>query len=178
MSERIIEALLKLFAVFAKADGNKSDKIKIVELFLAAQLNKDLAKKYLPTFEQEYDEVMADINRITEKASAKGDVDTEKLKFKIEAKLSARIHKIGNSINQELTQRQKLYVVISLLEFVSTDNSISDSDKEFLNALVEDLNIDSEEYTQLCDFILHSFQEIPDSAIKLSLHNTMIQRTC
>ena len=171
MSERIIEALLKLFAVFAKADGNKSDKIKIVELFLAAQLNKDLAKKYLPTFEQEYDEVMSDINRITEKASAKGDVDTEKLKFKIEAKLSARIHKIGNSINQELTQRQKLYVVISLLEFVSTDNSISDSDKEFLNALVEDLNIDNEEYTQLCDFILHSFQEIPDSENLLIINN-------
>lgn len=163
MSERIIEALLKLFAVFAKTDGNKSDKIKIVELFLAAQLNKELAKKYLPTFEQEYDEVMADISRITEKASAKGDVDTEKLKFKIEAKLSARIHKIGNSINQELTQRQKLYVVISLLEFVSTDNTITESDKEFLNALVEDLNIDAEEYAQLCDFILHEFNEIPDS---------------
>ena len=55
MSERIIQALLKLFAVFAKTDGNKSDKIKIVELFLAAQLNKELAKKFLPTFEQEYD---------------------------------------------------------------------------------------------------------------------------
>lgn len=163
MSERIIEALLKLFAVFAKTDGNKSDKIKIVELFLAAQLNKDLAKKYLPTFEQEYDEVMADISRITEKASAKGDVDTEKLKFKIEAKLSARIHKIGNSINQELTQRQKLYVVISLLEFVATDNSITDSDKEFLNALVEDLNIDNDEYNQLCEFIVHPFDEIADS---------------
>lgn len=163
MSERIIEALLKLFAVFAKTDGNKNDKIKIVELFLAAQLNKELAKKYLPTFEQEYDEVMADISRITEKASAKGDVDAEKLKFKIEAKLSARIHKIGNSMNQELDQRQKLYVIISLLEFVSTDNSITESDKEFLNALVDDLNIDTNEYEQLCNFILHSFEEIPDS---------------
>ncbi|MCR4800316.1 MAG: ATP-binding cassette domain-containing protein [Bacteroidales bacterium] len=171
MSERIIQALLKLFAVFAKTDGNKTDKIKIVELFLAAQLNKELAKKFLPTFEQEYDEVMADISRITEKASAKGDVDTEKLKFKIEAKLSARIHKIGNSINQELTQRQKLYVVISLLEFVSTDNQISSSDKEFLDALVEDLNIDSEEYNQLCEFILHTFEEIPDSENLLVINN-------
>ena len=76
MSERIIQALLKLFAVFAKTDGNKSDKIKIVELFLAAQLNKELAKKFLPTFEQEYDEVMADldlpgigINRVLRKIS-------------------------------------------------------------------------------------------------------------
>ncbi len=171
MSERIILALLKLFAVFAKSDGNKNDKIKIVELFLANQLNKELAKKYLPDFEQEYDEVMADINRITEKASAKGAVDSEKLKFKIEAKLSARIHKIGNSINQELTQRQKLYIVISLLEFVSTDNEISDSEKEFLNALVDDLNIDNEEYKQLCEFILHDFEEIPDSENLLIINN-------
>lgn len=171
MSEVIIQALLKLFAVFAKNDGNKSDKIKVVELFLAAQLNKDLAKHYLPDFEKEYDDVMSDINRITEKASAKGDVDTEKLKFKIEAKLSARIHKIGNSINQELTQRQKLYIIISLLEFVSTDNSITDSEKEFLNALVEDLNIDNDEYNQLCEFILHSFQEIPDSENLLVINN-------
>ena len=172
MSERIIEALLKLFAVFAKTDGNKSDKIKIVELFLAAQLNKELAKKFLPTFEQEYDEVMADVNRITEKAAKKGEVDAEALKYKIEAKLSARIHKIGNSINQELTQRQKLYVIISLLEFVSTDNSITDTEKEYLNALVEDLNIDSEEYNQLCEFILHEFEEIPDSENLLVINNS------
>ena len=93
MSERIIQALLRLFAVFAKTEVDKSDKIKIVELFLANQLNKELAKKYLPSFEQEYDEVRNDISRITEKASLKEDLDAEKIKFKIEAKLSARIHK-------------------------------------------------------------------------------------
>ena len=171
MSERIIQALLRLFAVFAKTEGNKSDKIKIVELFIANQLNKELAKKYLPSFEQEYDDVMNDISRITEKVSITDTIDSEKLKFKIEAKLSARIHKIGNSINQELTQRQKLYVIISLLEFISTDNGISDSDKEFMNALVDDLNINSEEYEQLCEFILHPFLEIPDSENLMIINN-------
>ncbi len=171
MSERIIQALLRLFAVFAKTEVDKSDKIKIVELFLANQLNKELAKKYLPSFEQEYDEVRNDISRITEKASLKEDLDAEKIKFKIEAKLSARIHKIGNSINEELTQRQKLYVVISLLEFISTDSRISDLDKEFMNALIDDLNLNHEEYEQLCDFILHPFLEIPDSENLMIINN-------
>ena len=171
MSERIIQALLRLFAVFAKTDGNKSDKIKIVELFLSNQLNKELAKKYLPSFEQEYDDVMNDISRITEKADLQDTVDAEKVKFKIEAKLSARIHKIGNSMNQELTQRQKLYVIISLLEFVSTDSSISESDKEFMDALVDDLNINEDEYQQLCEFILHPFLEIPDSENLMIINN-------
>ena len=67
MSERIIEALLKLFAVFARPDTSTSDKQDVVELFLAAQLNKELAVNYLPTFKQEYEEVVADISRITEK---------------------------------------------------------------------------------------------------------------
>lgn len=172
MSERIIEALLKLFAVFARPDTSTSDKQDVVELFLAAQLNKELAVNYLPTFKQEYEEVVADISRITEKAGSKsGDA----LKYKIEAKLAARIHRICNSINQELTQKQKLFVIISILEFISSDKEyngeITTSEKEFLAILIDDLNIDEQEYTQLSSFILSPFVDIVETANVLLINN-------
>ncbi|HON53554.1 MAG TPA: hypothetical protein PLS12_10125, partial [Bacteroidales bacterium] len=172
MSERIIEALLKLFAVFARPDTSTSDKQDVVELFLAAQLNKELAINYLPTFKQEYEEVVADISRITEKAGSKtGDA----LKYKIEAKLAARIHRICNSINQELTQKQKLFVIISILEFISSDKEyngeITTSEKEFLAILIDDLNIDEQEYAQLSSFILSPFDEIVETTNVLLINN-------
>jgi len=170
MSEEIIKALLKLFAVFARPDSDTSDKQDVIELFLTAQLNKELARNYLPSFNSEYQEVISDINRIKEKGKSKsGDV----LKYKIEAKLAARIHRICNSINQELTHKQKLFVVISILEFISssTQDGISQTEKEFLEILVDDLNINQEEYIQLSDFILNSFEEIPESPYLLIIDN-------
>lgn len=170
MSERIIKALLKLFAVFARQDSDSKNRNEVIELFLAAQLNKELARTYLPTFAEEYQEVVADINRITEKAGEKGG---DVLKFKIEAKLAARIHRICNNINQELTQKQKLFVVISLLEFISsnTESEITQTEKEFLDIVVDDLNIEQKEYEELRDFILNSFEEIPPSSNLLIINN-------
>lgn len=172
MSERIIEALLKLFAVFARPDTSTTDKQTVVELFLAAQLNKELAKNYLPTFQQEYEEVISDIKRITDKAGKKAD---DSLKYKIEAKLAARIHRICNNINQELTQKQKLFVVISILEFISSDltsgKEITTSEQEFLAILTEALNIDKHEYEELNIFILESFNRIKETPNVLIINN-------
>ncbi len=173
MSERIIQAILKLFAVFAKPDSNIEDQNNIIELFLSAQLNKELAKKYLPTFENEYQEVISDINRITAKAGSKGG---DALKYKIEAKLAARIHRICNSINKELTHKQKLFVIISVLEFISsnTQSEITQTEKDFFEIINEDLNISPEEYNELSNFILNDFDDIPASPNLLIIDNNEI----
>ena len=126
MSERIIKALLKLFAVFARPDSDSSNRQDVIELFLAAQLNKELARTYLTTFNEEYQEVISDINRVKEKGKTKS---ADVLKYKIEAKLAARIHRICNNINQELTHKQKLFVVISLLEFISSKTDKQDDEE-------------------------------------------------
>ena len=51
MSERILEALMQLFALVAKIDGVNDNGKSVVENFLKQQLNAELVNKYLDLFE-------------------------------------------------------------------------------------------------------------------------------
>ena len=46
MSERILEALMQLFALVAKIDGVNDNSKSVVENFLKQQLNAELVDKY------------------------------------------------------------------------------------------------------------------------------------
>jgi hypothetical protein len=50
MSERILEALMQLFALVAKTDGVNNNGKSVVENFLKQQLNAELVNKYLALF--------------------------------------------------------------------------------------------------------------------------------
>ena len=51
MSERILKALMQLFAIIAKVDGITSASRGIVESFLKQQLNIELVEEYLKVFD-------------------------------------------------------------------------------------------------------------------------------
>ena len=56
MSEKILETLMQLFAIIAKPQSNESERRGVVEVFLKRLLNQELVKKYLSTYDKEYDE--------------------------------------------------------------------------------------------------------------------------
>lgn len=172
MSERIIEALMQLFAVFARPDSDAENRRPVVEAFLKHQLNKELVEKFLVIFDKEYAEVQADVNRIKSKAKSK---DQEKQRMRIISKLSTRILKICISINKELTQKQKIFVLVRLIEFVKSETDLTEveitQEKEFIDTAAEQLNMDSIEYTAIYDFVNSSFGEIPFSQNLLIINN-------
>ena len=88
MSERIIEALMQLFAVFARPDSDAEDRRPVVKTFLLQQLNKELVEKYLLIFDKEYEEVQADVNKIKNRAK----VEEQDKMNKIISKLSITIN--------------------------------------------------------------------------------------
>ena len=47
MSERILKALMQLFAIIAKPDSNKDERRIVVGAFLKQQLNTELVNEYL-----------------------------------------------------------------------------------------------------------------------------------
>ncbi len=49
MSERILKALMQLFALVAKVDSVNNDGRSVVETFLKQQLNAELVNQYLKT---------------------------------------------------------------------------------------------------------------------------------
>ena len=52
MSERILKALIQLFALIAKVDNIGSDGRSVVKAFLNHQLNAELVEDYLQLFEE------------------------------------------------------------------------------------------------------------------------------
>ena len=54
MSEKILKALMQLFAIIANPKSNTLDRRPIVESFLKQQLNKELVDEYLSVFDYFY----------------------------------------------------------------------------------------------------------------------------
>jgi len=158
MSERILKALMQLFAIIARPDSDANDRRMVVSAYLNQLLNKELAEKYLVVFDSFYEANQAKSSR------------TEKKRQTISAS-SVKVLKICSEINEELTQNQKYVVLVQLLEFIKSEESISEQELEFVETVADSFNISVNEYSHLRDFVVKKFQEIPVSNHILLINN-------
>ena len=150
MSERILRALMQMFAIIAKVDGISNTGRSIVESFLKQQLNKEQVEKYLVIFDEYIEAQQA--------GSKKKDGSAKRTSLN-----SVKILKICTQINQELEQPQKVIVLIRLLEFIYSSNEISEQENEFLITVADTFNISTEEFDQLRAFIEDTSEKTPDT---------------
>lgn len=134
MSAGIIRALMQLFAIIAGA--NKANGKEIVAIFLRQQLNKELVSKYLDDYE---------------KFSQK--FHQGKSSEKRTSLASVKVLRICDQINEELQQKEKLYVLVRLLEFITDFNESGEQEWEFIETVSDAFNIDKEKYKLFRDFI-------------------------
>jgi len=107
MSTGVLQALMQLFAIIAKSgndDGMENSGRDVIAIFLRQQLNRDLVKKFLTA----YDEFIS--NQQVKSRSKKGGRKRTSL-------YSVKILKICTQINEELAQKEKVFVLLRLLEF-------------------------------------------------------------
>lgn len=151
MSEKILKALMQLFAIIARPDSSKEDRKLVVESFLKRQLNHEVVQEYLQVFDEYYTTYQE-----KQKESTK--------RIRRISSSSVRVLKICTAINEELAQPQKIIVLIQLLEFVRSDSEvITEQEMEFINTVAETFNVPDDEYREMRDFVLLTFQEVPDS---------------
>ena len=155
MSERILRALMQLFAIIAQVDelnegasgthqGIKSSKGKrIIESFLRSELNSLMVQKYLDLFEE-------NLNSLHLKQKHKDGIE------KRTSLNSVKILRICAQINEELTQKQKIIVLIRIIEFIQSNENVTEQEVEFVNTVAESFNISKHEYDIISDFILSS----------------------
>lgn len=137
MSEKILQALMQLFAIGAALERLTLQSRSVVEGFLRQQVSLQRVDEYLRLF----DEYM-------EKYSGGGD-DITRTRKKI-AFSSVRALRICTEINKELNTRQKYIVFLRLAEFMqSSELEITEPEKEFLETVATVFNITNEEYS-LC----------------------------
>ena len=149
MSEKILKALMELFAIIASPDSNGKDRRTVVHSFLERQLNHELVKDYITLFDSYFSKHQM--------------LQNERGNKRIGAD-SVKVLRICNDINKELAQKQKVIVLVQLFEFVKSDgNEVTDQEFAFITAVAESFYIPIEEYELIRDFTLNSFQEIPNN---------------
>jgi ABC-type multidrug transport system ATPase subunit len=151
MSERILKALMHLFALIAGPRLDNKAGRSIVETFLKQQLNEDLVDEYLKLF----DGYFALYQR---KQSVEGK------KAKNLSLSSVKVLKICTQINEELDLRQKVVVLTRLLEFIKGEFKISPQELEFVYTVSDIFYFRNEDYELLKGFVISSFEEMPLSS--------------
>ncbi len=148
MSERILQALMQLFAIGATLERLTLQSRSAVEEFLHQQISLQRVQEYLLL----YDSFVIRFE---------GGDDSMRAKKKISGG-SVKMLRICTEINKELNTRQKFIVFIRLAEFMSSAQAaITDEEKEFLETVATVFTIEPEE-AKLC-LALASFNFNSDS---------------
>ena len=174
MSEKILKALMQLFAIIEKVENpngprniiellsndipNRKLDIEIVENFLKSELNSLNVKKYLDLFR----EYVIKQNKIQLKKY--GNVKRASLN-------SVKVLRICSEINKELTQRQKFIVLIRLIEFIESAGRKEHREIEFISIVSEMFNISLEENNVLLAYLERNTKKDVDNSNVLFLDN-------
>jgi ABC-type multidrug transport system ATPase subunit len=148
MSEEILKALMQLFAIIAKQDdGATASERKFVEEFLYFQLSEDLVKEYLTL----YDEFVGPVEL---------DAEGNPVKKLTSVKDSVKTLGICKKINKTLSQKQKVIVLVRLLELIAADRSFTEQRMAIIQTVSEVFNFVEEEYQSIVEFCVKETEEL------------------
>lgn len=140
MSEEILKALTQLFAIISKQDdGVTEDERDFVIRFFQQELDHDSVKEYVEYFDQ--------VSGYTQQGT---EDDAKRL---TSVKDSVRTLGICRKINKTLTQKQKVIVLIRLLEMINAEHALSGQAMEIINTVANVFNIGEQEYSLTSTFV-------------------------
>ncbi len=139
MSEEILKALTQLFGIITKQDSGVTEKERqFVINFFQTELDQDSIKEYVEL----YDHFSGYGNQVDEKTKVTSVKD------------SIKTLGICKKINKTLTQKQKIVVLIKLLELVSSDKNFTPQRIEIINTVSTVFNIGQDEYKLIERFVV------------------------
>ncbi len=120
MSEPVLKAIIKLFALVAKEDMVTKQERDHIQAFLSDHLSESAVESKLQLFDQY----------------------SEKLSGQMSAEEEARtISTICESINKEIAQKQKTVIMVELMSVVLSDGTISSREDQLARVIATALNI-------------------------------------
>jgi ABC-type multidrug transport system ATPase subunit len=163
MSESILKALMQLFALISDIHDDTvitSREKDVVRLFLARHLNNELVSRYMKMFEGFLDQFNDE--RIT-----KGSIQDKK-RISVHA---MRILEICEKINEELQQKQKVYTLVKLIDYISSGEEVTENELDFLQTVANAFYISDTEYQSIRHFILEKRESVPEKNRVLIINN-------
>ena len=98
MSERILKALMQLFAIISHPEESGEKRRAMVVKYLYRQLDQDSAQEYLNLYDEYYQDT---IDRNNKRSKRK----------QVTSSRSVRVLRICSEMNKELVARQKIIIV-------------------------------------------------------------------
>ncbi len=140
MSDKILKALIQLFAIIGKPDEiHGSASRNTVALFLKQALNSEQVNEYLELYDyflKTYDNTSDGEKRIKKTAVS-----------------SVKVLVICEQINEALTQKQKILVLVRLIEYIHASDEVDEQEFEFISTVYSSFRISDEEFELLYNFI-------------------------
>jgi len=167
MSERILKALMQLFSIIARVDeevdienpNTNGQGRKIVEELLSQELNSADVQSYLKLF----DDFLISYHGKSKKKDGKR---------KRTSVHSVKVLRICTQINEELAQKQKIIVLLRILEFINSNDQVAEQELEFAQTVADTFNISMDEYNQLKEFVESPIDVIKDEEHLLYVTNS------
>lgn len=141
---------------------------EIVRSFLGRLLNNELVGRYMKFFDECLNLYY---NKDALDKSAEG---TDIASYK-----AMRIKSICDNINEEFRQKQKIYLIIQLVDFISYGEVITDNELDFLMTVALALNVPENEYKNIKSFIIDPVNKVTEKEKLLlinSSHSSKFQR--
>jgi len=132
MSEVVLNAILKLFAVVARQDEVTRQEREQIRLFLAEHVSIGKLEHYLNRFD--------DYSREISSQDYQKDVQA--------------ITKICSDLNLEITQKQKVIITLELIRIVLADEMITTREKELLRVIATEFKIGEPDIQATLLFVL------------------------
>ena len=134
MSEQLLKAILRLFAVVAKEDEVTDQERDQIRIFLEGHVSYATVDSYLKMF----DSIIGSLPPKT------GDISAE----------IASVNELCQQVNSDLTQKQKIVIVLEILNIIQADGSISDREGELVDTIGKNFKITGKELAAIKTFVL------------------------
>ncbi|HEY8936065.1 MAG TPA: ATP-binding cassette domain-containing protein [Cyclobacteriaceae bacterium] len=133
MSEPLLKAILRLFALVAKEDGVTMQERNQIRTFLEDHLNQSAVDHYLQFFD-DY------VKSFTGKPESGSDIDA--------------LEALCNEISPELTQKQKVVIILEVITIIQADGSISSKEEELVKTIGGNFKIAQADINSIKTFVL------------------------
>ena len=154
---------MQLFALISDIHDDTVITIRekeVIRLFLTRHLNNELVARYMEMYEEYLGKYNAD--RIVK----------DSIKDRKRTSLNAmRILAICEKINEELHQNQKIYVIVKLLDYISSGTSITENELDFLQTVADAFYISEAEYRNIKSFIMDQVRDMVENNRVLIIDN-------
>lgn len=150
MNEKILDALMRLFALITDPDdfGNESKSRGVVEAYLRGVIPQSVVGKYLNRYDQYLLQYL-------------GRAVGEQVRKKVSVS-SVKVLKICDQLNLQLHYREKVIVAIQLIAYVYIDGVLSPRKKDFVVTVSQAFNLDQGEFNNLLAFMENDMTQASD----------------